>query len=396
MKARAPAPQRLRVVRPDLLEVPYPETRVARHRPRQRGQRRDQTAGEDVALDPVRRLAVARPAPIGDEDRLHARETARPEHAVDRREERAVLPVADRLQHLDRGDLADAPVHLAVVLLANLDVEAGRARPRDPGLLGRDREAGDACAVLARRDPRKGAPAAADLEQVVVGPQAELVADATELPELRIRESLVLALEDGAGVRHRLVEHRREELVPEVVVVGDVAPRAAEAVPAVRSRPGLEDPPDARVPLGRGLGVDEEKLEERRQIVGRPLPGGVRLAQPELAAGGDPPEETAVVDREPDGRARAEAAHRAVGELDLERPALEVRERALEDRDGHALQQPPARARLGPQAALERRHDRTEPSPGTNGGLRWNGTRLRQRRRACQWISPVTCSGWIG
>src|SRR5207245_2038395 len=41
-------------------------------------------------------------------------------------------------------------------------------------------------------------------------------------------------------------------------------------------------------------------------------------------------------------------------------------------------------------------HDRALPSPGTNGGLRWNGTRLSHSRTACQWMSAVTCSGMSG
>ena len=47
-----------------------------------------------------------------------------------------------------------------------------------------------------------------------------------------------------------------------------------------------------------------------------------------------------------------------------------------------------ARSRLRADA-----HRRTLPSPGTNGGLWWNGTRFSQSRSACQWISAITCSG---
>src|SRR5439155_20147335 len=64
VEARAPAPKRLRVVEPDLLEVAHSEPRVARHGTGERGDRGDQAAGKDVALDPVRRLAIAAPAAV--------------------------------------------------------------------------------------------------------------------------------------------------------------------------------------------------------------------------------------------------------------------------------------------------------------------------------------------
>ena len=80
--------------------------------------------------------------------------------------------------------------------------------------------------VLACCDEGEGSPPAADLEKAIVARQLELVADPTQLPLLRLRERLVRTLEDGAGVRHRVVEHQAEEVVPEVVVVADMTPGA--------------------------------------------------------------------------------------------------------------------------------------------------------------------------
>ena len=74
-------------------------------------------------------------------------------------------------------------------------------------------------------------------------------------------------------------------------------------------------------------------------------------------------------------------------------PPSSSRERALEDRDRDALEQRGrAAGRLGAHVA----HVRTDPSPGMNGGLWWNGTRFSQSRSACQWISAITCSGISG
>ena len=179
-------------------------------------------------------------------------------------------------------------------------------------------------------------------------------------------------------------------------MVGDVAARPEEAGPPVRPRARLDDPPHERVPTGRRFRVPEQELEERGQVVRAPFAGRVGLAEPELPARREPAEEAPVADRQAHGRAGAEAPYRAVRQLDLERPALEVRERPLEDRHGHVLEEAPTRPRLDSKRPLERGHVRTEPSPGTNGGLRWNGTRLRHSRSACQWMSAVTWSGWTG
>ena len=140
----------------------------------------------------------------------------------------------------------------------------------------------------------------------------------------------------------------------------------------------------------------EQQLEERDEIVGLPLARGEGLAEPELPSRGDAREERPVADLERHRCPRAEAAARAVGEDDLERAALEVGERALEHGDRGPLEQPAARARLGSQRPLERAHPRTEPSPATNGGLRWNGTRFSQSRSASQWMSAITWSGISG
>src|SRR5262249_44238484 len=92
VESDAPAAERLRIVRADLVEALDPERRACEHA-RQRAERRDQAAGEDVALDPVARAAVALPALVGDEDRLDAREPAGLEEAVAGGEERRELPL---------------------------------------------------------------------------------------------------------------------------------------------------------------------------------------------------------------------------------------------------------------------------------------------------------------
>src|SRR4051812_22159166 len=144
--------------------------------------------------------------------------------------------------------------------------------------------------------------------------------------------------------------------------------------------------------VGGHVGVQQEELEQADEIVGVPLLRSVRLAEPELPARRKPAEEGAVVDREPHRRAVAEPADVSAGRFHFECPALETCERAFEHRHRGALEEAALpRGRLCANA-----HERTLPSPCTNGGLWWNGTRLSQSRTACQWMSAVTCSGMSG
>ena len=215
---------------------------------------------------------------------MQARPPAR-EQTIAGREEHGELAQADRLDHLDRRDLRVAAAMQPVVLLDDLDqmLEARRANPfaRQLRLGGRDRQAGHAGAVLARRREGERAPAAADLEQVVVRAEVELLADAAELAALRVGERLVGLVEDGARVRHRLVEHQLEEIVAEVVVVPNVPAGAQQPLPAARARPRVHQPGQARPPSDCRIGVPEQQLHQPGQVVGSATrrPGTTRRAR---------------------------------------------------------------------------------------------------------------------
>ena len=132
------------------------------------------------------------------------------------------------------------------------------------------------------------------------------------------------------------------------------------------------------------LGVEDEQLEEADEIVAVPLTGGVGLAEAELAGGLPTAGRAAVVDVDVDGGAGAEAPLGSVGKADLESSSLEVGELVAEYPEGDAVDERRPRSGSRTKPGLNRAHGRTEPLPGTNGGLWWNGTRLSHSSSACR------------
>src|SRR4051812_24955237 len=236
-------------------------------------------------------------------------------------------------------------------------------------------------------------PPAADLEHVIVGDEVEVVADPIELRALGVRQRLARRVEHRARIAHRLVEHRLEELVAEVVVVGNVPPGPEQPVSTVEPRPRGDDAPYRTMAMLRGLGVAEQELEEPHEVAAVPLARRVGLAEADLTARRETAKQTNVVDRHLHHRPVAEPAQRSVRQRHLERPTGEMRERALEHRDRDPVDERSARRGRRPHRRDRCAHPLTEPWPGTNAGLWWKGTRFSHRRRAWRWMSAVTCSG---
>jgi len=86
--------------------------------------------------------------------------------------------LADRLEHLDRGDLCRAALVSEVIRLEYAKVEAVRALACQRRLLGRDREPHHAVTVFGGCEVREATSATADLEPTVSGGELELLADA--------------------------------------------------------------------------------------------------------------------------------------------------------------------------------------------------------------------------
>ena len=149
-------------------------------------------------------------------------------------------------------------------------------------LLGRQGDRADVCASLRGADAQF-APAGADLEHSAAVPDARGVEKPVDLAPLGVGEACLAgrkAAEQRTGVRHGVVEELGEQVVGQVVVLGDVAPRLPAAV-VVRTRlanhgEGPKALQDRRNQFGEPLG---ELGEQTREIVGAPVAGHVRLAE---------------------------------------------------------------------------------------------------------------------
>ena len=149
---------------------------------------------------------------------------------------------ADVLEHADRDDPVEGLFNVAVVLEPKLD-PVGQARltgaiGRDGELLAGQGDAGD----LGSCDPGKikpqAAKAAADVERRRAVPRQQLGGDMALLRRLRVVERLAGIFEIGAAVLAVRIEEEIVEARVEVVVTGDIAPRAPPVVALVQAAKG--------------------------------------------------------------------------------------------------------------------------------------------------------------
>ena len=155
---------------------------------------------------------------------------------MDFREVRFEIAVTERFHHFDGCDLVELAGEIAIVFEPDVraigDALAPESLPRKMELFGRDGDCGHMAAVKAHRMAGESAPAAADFEHAIIRGEAQLAAERVVFFRLRGFEGLIRRGEIRAGVGHRRVEPQTVEIVPEVVVLGDVLPRGADAVRA--------------------------------------------------------------------------------------------------------------------------------------------------------------------
>ncbi len=224
-------------------------------------------AGKDVALDEIHVVSVGLVEPVVDGDDLQRRPSARPKAVAQHGEIERPIFFADGLQHLDRHDPVEAAVQVAVVLKAQVDpvVEAlGLQAPgREIELVPGDGDRRNVAAEFLRGPAAKATPAAADLQHMIVGPDARELGHAAVFVGLGRRQRLVRPVEDRGRVGHGRIEPERVEVVAEIVVPRDVAPGAALRI-------GPQPTPDARQHTGPRPRRATASAQSRSGSLGRP------------------------------------------------------------------------------------------------------------------------------
>src|SRR5262249_31293349 len=153
------------------------------------------------------------------------------------------------LEHPDRHDRVERIEKIAVVLEAELDWQTVGELGGPALLLARDRHSHDAHAVTLRRKDGEAAPSTPDVEDPHPGLESDPSTDQIELRFLRGIE-ICRSIPPRAAVSHPAIEHRREQVIAEIVVpFPDLErPRAPARIPQPRHHDCQHIPPAPDVP----------------------------------------------------------------------------------------------------------------------------------------------------
>src|SRR5581483_5414095 len=229
----APGHERLGIILSEnaLADDRHAEALAERLQDLRRGQH---AAGKHVTLDEVDLAPVGFEAAVADGDGLDAGKSARQQPVTQLRKILRPELLADRLDHLDRGDAVVALALVAIILQPDLDLvaEAGLLDTllREVPLLPADGETDDLRAEGPCDIFGKPAPAAADLEQTLARLQIDRLGEPAIFVVLCRGEIGRAVLEQRGRIGHARIEPCRVERVADVVMGKDVAARLAARV----------------------------------------------------------------------------------------------------------------------------------------------------------------------
>ncbi len=184
-------------------------------------------AGKDVFAHEVGAAAVDVEQVVADGDDLQPRPAIGRKHFAHLVEIGRPISLADRLEHLDRGDAVEPAGDVAIVhqldvrLLGQALVEQALARKVVLG--GGYGHAGDLGADVAGGELGEAAPAAADFEHALAGSEVQAPRQGPVLVILRLGEGLSGLLEPGRGIGHARIEPAGVKRIAQVVVRQNVA-----------------------------------------------------------------------------------------------------------------------------------------------------------------------------
>ena len=254
--------------------------------------RKQERAGKNVLLDEIHPAAQGLVAVVRYRDVLQGEKTVGLEQTGTGGGVVGQILVTDGLQHFDGNDLVEPPGDVAVVQQADLDAVrepgGGDALHRQVALLLRNGHGGHAATVFLSSVQAPAAPPRADLEDVVGGLQAQVAAERVVLGDLSLGEGSIGPLPPGGGIHHRFIEPESEEIIRQVVMVGNVAASRGSVVRAQEMPEPVEGPQDVqceqlRPARARERGcvpmVEYEPADHGCQVGRLPIAVDVRLGE---------------------------------------------------------------------------------------------------------------------
>ncbi|MNI42412.1 hypothetical protein D3C73_967080 [compost metagenome] len=284
--------QRARVVEAEVLHVHQVQCGVATGGLQHDAQGGQGSAGKDMALDEIHRALGLLITLVADGDGLQQHQAVVLEQRGAAAKVERQIAVPDRLDHLDRNQLVEAPAEVAVVFAqdGNALLQAKRldALPGMGVLRLGQRGGGHPTPMAGGGVDCQAAPAGADLEQMVVGAQREFGADTLELVQLGLLQALLLTVEHCSGVHHGRVQQPLEQGIAQIVMGQDVASRTTPAVAVEPVQQAQDRTTEARQAALEGvehLQVGDEQAGDRGQVRTAPVAVGIGFAGTDRAVG---------------------------------------------------------------------------------------------------------------
>jgi hypothetical protein len=212
--------------------------------------------------------------------------------------------------------------------------------------------------MFARGDFGERAPAAADLEQALAGPELKPAEQRPDLALLRLLQRIA-GREQRARIGHARIEPGTVKVVAEIVMVRDVEPRALAIVAAEQVGEPVDAAPDAFCArdLAETDAVAHEQVEQRHRVRARPFPQRPGLV-PADRAGADQPDDRApavqVYHRHRPRPAPAQDPVRAIGQGRVDAAFHQPRVDPVEDGVEPAARQAREQAAAGRETAIGR------------------------------------------
>ncbi|MNF97399.1 hypothetical protein D3C84_802270 [compost metagenome] len=158
--------------------------------------------------------------------------------------------MSDGLDHLDRYQFIETSAQITVILAQHrntlLQAQRLHTLARISVLRVGECRGGNAAAVAGSGMDGQAAPAAANLQKMLVGFELKLLADAFQLVQLGRFKGLFGTVELCGGVHHSRVEQSLEQGVAQVVMGENVASSASSAVPVEPVQQAQDRAPESR------------------------------------------------------------------------------------------------------------------------------------------------------